>query len=786
MSGDVLSMKKRVPLSNEEFLKGIFGDQWERAHVTSFKEDPYDLDALGLRHYWGGAAAKTQLQYCLDNRNTYYVISLFELSEDGKARRRKDLHEATYVITIDDVYDKVPAENLANLPGPSYKLETSENNEQWGYILETPETNQARVDALLNGLVAAGIADDMKDPGMKGVTRYVRLPVGSNTKKKYGVPFKCKLISWQPDKRYRLEDLARPFGIDVTNVSSVSSKYGSGLNETDDPIIPLLHQAGIFKGKIKPHTYDVECPWVHEHTGAADSGAAYLSPFGFRCHHGHCDTRNFGDLMDHLETELPGSKKAVSWAEMIHSFDDHNRWPFEIAKTWKSREDIEGHKGWLSYLEKLDPLEYNNLTEAWDVLYGVSENTIRDIEDKAENELKHEKTGGLRIVRPSDWAGKTPAPREWEVDQWLPRGKVTSLYGDGGLGKTLIAQMLATSLSIGLDWLGEPTEHRATLCFLCEDDEDEIFRRQADINSKYMLDMSQIGAETQQPMYMCREGQDNLLMKFENGIGGLTPLWYKLRDAALAVDAQVIIIDTIADTFGGNEISRLEVRQFVQQCLLGLSRAVNNATILVLGHPSQAGKSSGQGFSGSTAWNNSVRSRWYIDRVEDTAMIRLSRVKSNYSASGSSTDKLLLWENGAFKLIRDVATEIVDPATGKTQFQIDCENIIYDAVTVADTHKVALASRKNAGELYLPTWAKRHVPGTDAITMADLEVAMDRMFDYGVLIKGETKNWYRAGSNRKATGLGISDASPLDAIDPFGSAMRDRGGSLGDELDPFG
>jgi hypothetical protein len=377
-----------IVLSNEDFLKGIFGSEWERAHVTSFKEDPYDLDKLNLRHYWGGDAAGNKLRYCLKDRNTYFTISLFNLADDGRARRRKDLHDATYVITIDDVHDKVPAENIKDLPEPSYKLETSPGNEQWGYILETPETRQERVDALLNGLVAAGIADDMKDPGMKGVTRYVRMPVGSNTKAKYGKPFECCLKSWHPDRVYRLEDLAGPFSIDVTNVATLSKKYGAGIPESSDPVVSLLSQAGLLRGNLKPDTYDMECPWVAEHTGAADSGAAYLSPFAFKCHHGHCEDRHFGDLIDQLEILIPGAKKAVDWAQMVHDFDENNRWPFDVAQTWKSQDMIKTHAGWLLHLKVLDPLEYESLINKWDAFGVVTPEHINELEVQAVKDIE--------------------------------------------------------------------------------------------------------------------------------------------------------------------------------------------------------------------------------------------------------------------------------------------------------------------------------------------------------------------------------------------------------------
>ena len=82
---------------------------------------------------------------------------------------------------LDDVKEKLNLEEVNRLPAPSW-VETSKGSEQWGYILTEPCTERHQVENLLDGLVANGLAPDGRDPGMKGVTRYVRLPDGYNTK----------------------------------------------------------------------------------------------------------------------------------------------------------------------------------------------------------------------------------------------------------------------------------------------------------------------------------------------------------------------------------------------------------------------------------------------------------------------------------------------------------------------------------------------------------------------------------------------------------------------------
>ena len=70
---------------------------------------------------------------------------------------------------------------------------------------------------------------------------------------------------------------------------------------------------------------------------------------------------------------------------------------------------------------------------------------------------------------------------------------------------------------------------------------------------------------------------------------------------------RVVILDALADVFGGEENARSQARQFV-----GLVRGLaidHDLAVVLIAHPSLTGMSTGSGSSGSTAWNNSVRSR---------------------------------------------------------------------------------------------------------------------------------------------------------------------------------
>ncbi len=104
-----------------------------------------------------------------------------------------------------------------------------------------------------------------------------------------------------------------------------------------------------------------------------------------------------------------------------------------------------------------------------------------------------EPTAPLRIINPADLQFTTVPDRQWIVEDWLPVGTVTALYGDGGTGKTLLAQQLQTATATGRPWCGmEPMRIRSVGLY-CEDDEDEMHRRQWSINRALGIDFSALG-----------------------------------------------------------------------------------------------------------------------------------------------------------------------------------------------------------------------------------------------------------------------------------------------------
>ncbi len=66
----------------------------------------------------------------------------------------------------------------------------------------------------------------------------------------------------------------------------------------------------------------------------------------------------------------------------------------------------------------------------------------------------------------------------------------------------------------------------------------------------------------------------------------------------------------------------------------------HDCAVLLLSHPSLTGLNSGTGTSGSTAWNNSVRSRLYLQATSpDTRTLKV--VKANHGKVGDEIGQMV-------------------------------------------------------------------------------------------------------------------------------------------------
>ena len=328
----------------------------------------------------------------------------------------------------------------------------------------------------------------------------------------------------------------------------------------------------------------------------------------------------------------------------------------------------------------------------------------------------------LNLFDPTEWEGQSVPPRRWLVPQRIPLANVTMLNGDGAAGKTAIALQLGVATVRGTDWLGSIIDTPGSVMFVtAEEDYDEIHRRLAAI-----IEHQRIGFRDLAGLHLlCMPGSDAVLgIQDRAGVIQPTALFESLTHEAACIRPSLIVIEAAADVFAGNENDRTQVRQFV--ALLRRLALSTGAAVLLIAHPSLSGLASGTGTSGSTAWNNSVRSRLYFTgakKSDDDAksdIRELKVMKSNYGPAGEIVR--LRWRRGVFVPEGGPGTiERVAAEAAVDQAYLDCLDALHGSGRQVGPY---------AGRAYAPAIFEK-MPQAKGFRAKALAVAQERMFSAG-------------------------------------------------------
>lgn len=239
---------------------------------------------------------------------------------------------------------------------------------------------------------------------------------------------------------------------------------------------------------------------------------------------------------------------------------------------------------------------------------------------------------GPRMYSAAELAARELKPRPWLVRDWLPANQVSSIDGDGGAGKTTLGLQLCAAAATGRSWLDQPVARGPAIYLASEDDLDELHRRvdaigvHLGVSYEDMADLHLWPLAIEDPALVAPGREDTIVA---------TERWAQLVAGVKAIKPAVVVLDSRADVFGGQEISRTQARGFI-----GMLRrlAIDHETaVVILGHPSLSGMSSGSGSSGSTHWRNAVRAGLYLRRGDDDGPPDrkvLELMKANYGPTG--------------------------------------------------------------------------------------------------------------------------------------------------------
>jgi RecA-family ATPase len=263
----------------------------------------------------------------------------------------------------------------------------------------------------------------------------------------------------------------------------------------------------------------------------------------------------------------------------------------------------------------------------------------------------------LNVFSVASFAGKAVPVREWLVHDVIPSNQVTILSGNGGDGKSLLALQLGIAIVTATGWIGYLPEPGGVLFASAEDDPDEIHRRIAaiiegreDLSLAAMTAFNVIDLSAMDALLAVPQGRTSTL--------ATTELFKQIEAKVMELRPSLLVIDALADAYGGDENVRGQVRQFI--ALLRKLAIRNKVAVLLIAHPSLSGMATGTGTSGSTGWSNSVRCRLYLepamddDGEADPCLRKLTVMKNNYGPKGTSV--ALRWDRGRFVLMGGVGS----------------------------------------------------------------------------------------------------------------------------------
>lgn len=302
-----------------------------------------------------------------------------------------------------------------------------------------------------------------------------------------------------------------------------------------------------------------------------------------------------------------------------------------------------------------------------------------------------------RRMRWADLAQREPPERLWAEPGWLGYGHVTLLAGSGGIGKSLLAMQWLAAHAMGRHFL-DPDEVPPVkvVGWFCEDDHDEIWRRQIAISQHMGIGLAEFEDNF---IVEPRVGMENTMVSEQYGTLIFSNLLKQFKEQADDEHAQVVVLDNIAQLYGARENDRHQVTAFINR----LTGDHPGRAILLLGHPA---KMAGSEYSGSTAWEAAVRTRLYLgdklpdakpdeDGDSDSSVRYLARRKANYSAKD--------WRRFTYQEGVLIPDEVATTGGGLIENirRGNCEKLILDAISRLAGMDI-FATESSASPQFLP------------------------------------------------------------------------------------
>jgi len=199
---------------------------------------------------------------------------------DGKPSASNANCEYVLFMMLDDIGTKSKEPPLE----PTWVIETSPGNYQWGYAFREQPAKGEYV-AAITAIAAAGYTD----PGATNAVRNCRLP-GAVNQKPSADGFRARLVKFNRSREFTLAEICA--ALDVTP----GEAEGAGLpsikirDTGSDSVLRWLSDQGLVLSNVNAEGWcGIVCPNNHEHTDGQIEGRYSPVNRAFCCYHGHCE-----------------------------------------------------------------------------------------------------------------------------------------------------------------------------------------------------------------------------------------------------------------------------------------------------------------------------------------------------------------------------------------------------------------------------------------------------------------------------------------------------------------
>lgn len=207
-----------------------------------------------------------------------FMIDRFK---DGKISASSANCEYVLVMVLDDIGTKSKEPTIE----PTWIMETSPGNYQWGYVFDCEAApTKGDFTAAIKAIADAGFTDG----GAINAVRNFRLP-GSTNLKPGKEHFASKLIEFHPEREFTLDQICDALGVNPEAADTASVRTIHLKDDGDDDILQWIDENGmLLEHANQSGWYGVICPNSAEHSDGNPMGRYHPVNRAYCCYHEHC------------------------------------------------------------------------------------------------------------------------------------------------------------------------------------------------------------------------------------------------------------------------------------------------------------------------------------------------------------------------------------------------------------------------------------------------------------------------------------------------------------------